>query len=269
VRFDPAVAIAATVAITAVIAALLSPWLVPDAMSQSLTTGVTRPSADHWLGTDRLGRDVAELLIAGARTSVFGAVAITAGSMAIGNVIGLYAGFAGGMADAVAMRWVDIMFSVPALLVAIVVAGLFGGGLVLAVVVLAVLFSPNDARVVRAAVLEQRHLPYIEAATLLDLSARKIALRHVWPNAMPIILPQVFLNFAFALVALASLSFLGLGVPAGSPDWGRTLTDNKDQLFTNPWAAVAPAIAIVATAAAVNIVGDWVAEQVQRRGLAR
>lgn len=268
-HIDPVVAVAFVAVGAALVAAVFSPWLVPDARAQDLALGITKPGADHVLGTDRLGRDVFQLLVAGARTSVLGALAITLGSMLIGNVIGLGAGYAGGIVDSLAMRWVDIMFSVPALLVAIVVAGLFGGGLILSVLVLAVLFSPSDARIVRGAVLEQRYLPYIEAATLLDLPGYRIALRHVWPNAAPIILAQAFLNFAFALVALASLSFLGFGVAAGSPDWGRTLTDNKDQLYANPWAATAPALAIIVTAAAVNVVGDWVSERAERRGMAR
>jgi peptide/nickel transport system permease protein len=263
------VIVAIAVVATVFAAAVLSPWLVPGATSQDLLGGIRGPGSGHPLGTDRLGRDVLQLLVAGARTSVFGALAITLGSLAIGTALGMTAGYRGGWADALAMRWVDVMFSIPALLVAIVVAGLFGGGLVLAVVVLAVLFSPNDARIVRGAVLEQRHLPYVEASILLDLPAPRIAFIHVWPNASPIILAQSFLNFAFALVSLAGLSFLGFGVRAGSPDWGRTLTDNKDQLFANPWAALAPALAIVVTAAAVNILGDAVSERAERRGAAR
>lgn len=256
------VTIAAIVAFAALIAALFAPWIVPHATSQDVLGGIRKPGNGHLLGTDRLGRDVFQLLIAGARTTVLGALAIALGSMLLGNAIGLVAGYRGGIVDAVAMRWVDLMFSLPALLVAIVVAGLFDGGLVLAVIVLAVLFAPGDARIVRGAVMEQRHLPYVEASVLIDLPARRIALGHLWPNASPIILANTFLNFAFALVSLASLSFLGLGVNAGSPDWGRTLSDNKDQLFANPWAALAPALAIVVTAAAVNIVGDWSAERI-------
>jgi peptide/nickel transport system permease protein len=268
-RPRPTIVVAGVIVAAAFGSALFAPWLVPNATSQDLLSGIRGPGGGHPLGTDRLGRDVLQLLIAGARTSVFGALAITLGSLAIGTLLGVIAGYRGGWADALAMRWVDVMFSVPALLVAIVVAGVFGGGLFIAVVVLAVLFSPNDARIVRGAVLEQRHLPYVEASILLDLRAPRIALVHIWPNASPIILAQSFLNFAFALVSLAGLSFLGFGVRAGSPDWGRTLTDNKDQLFANPWAAIAPALAIIVTAAAVNLLGDAVAERAERRGALR
>ncbi|MFB4291001.1 ABC transporter permease [Nonomuraea sp. ATR24] len=260
-------ALAVLAAVTA--AAAFAPWLVPGATDQDLMTGITGPGPGHPLGTDDLGRDVLDLLIAGARTAVPGAFAVAAGSMLIGNLIGLAAGYFGGWADTLAMRWADLMFSLPALLVAIVVAGVLGGGYGLAIAVLVVLFAPTDTRVVRGAVLEQRHRPYIEAAVLKNLSAWRIMTRHIWPNIASVALANVFLNFAYALVSLSSLSFLGLGVAAGSPDWGRTLADNRTQLLANPWAVIAPGLAVIATAAALNIVGDWLHERVDRRGRAR
>jgi peptide/nickel transport system permease protein len=265
----PAVLIALAVVAVAVVAALFGWLLVPDATRQDLATGITYPGPGHPLGTDELGRDVLRLLVAGARTAVLGALAVSVGSMLLGNLIGLPAGYLGGWTDTAAMRWADLMLSVPALLVAIVVAGTMGGGFWLAVAVLIVLFAPTDARVVRGAVLEQRTRPYVEAARLQNLSRWRIMSRHVWPNIVPVALANTFLNFAYALVSLASLSFLGLGVAAGSPDWGRTLSDNKGQLFANPWAAVAPGLAIIITAAAVTVVGDWLQERAEARRLAR
>ncbi|GAA3210478.1 ABC transporter permease [Actinocorallia longicatena] len=265
----PAVAVALLVVAVALFCALFSWLIVPDATEQDLTLGITYPGPGHPLGTDDLGRDVLQLLIAGARTAVLGALAVSAGSMLIGNLTGLPAGYLGGWADGLAMRWADLMLSVPPLLVAIVVAGVMGGGYGLAIIVLIVLFSPTDARVVRGAVLEQRGRPYVEAARLQNLPAWRIMSRHVWPNIVPVALANTFLNFAYALVSLASLSFLGLGVPPGSPDWGRTLADNKSQLFANPWASVAPGLAIIITAAAVNVVGDWLQERAEERMLAR
>ncbi|MFI6817414.1 ABC transporter permease [Nonomuraea sp. NPDC050328] len=253
----------------AAVCAAFAPWLVPGATEQDLMTGLTGPGPGHPLGTDDLGRDVLELLVAGARTAVPGALAVALGSMILGNLIGLPAGYFGGWADTLAMRWADLMFSLPALLVAIVVAGVLGGGYGLAILVLVVLFAPTDARVVRGAVLEQRHRPYVEAALLKSLPAWRIMIRIIWPNIAPVALATVFLNFAFALVSLSSLSFLGLGVPAGSPDWGRTLADNRAQLVANPWAVIAPGLAIIVTAAALNLVGDWLQERVDRHGRTR
>ncbi|GAB2866449.1 ABC transporter permease [Actinocorallia aurea] len=265
----PAVAVALLVLAVAGVCAVFGTLIVPGATGQDLATGITFSGPGHPLGTDELGRDVLQLLVAGAGTAVLGALAVSAGSMVLGNLIGLPAGYLGGRTDAFAMRWADLVLSLPALLVAIVVAGVMGGGYGLAVLVLIVLFAPTDARVVRGAVLEQRSRAYVEAARLQNLSSWRIMTRHVWPNILPVALANAFLNFAYALVSLASLSFLGLGVAAGSPDWGRTLSDNKGQLFTNPWASVAPGLAIIITAAAVTVVGDWLQERAEQRRLAR
>lgn len=263
------VAVAVLVAVLALAAALVGALVLPDAARQDLLLGVSGPSPAHPLGTDDLGRDVLQLVVVGARSSVLGALLISVGSLAIGHLIGLPAGYLGGWADQVAMRWTDLMFSLPALLVAIVVTGVVGGGYLLAVLTLVVLFSPGDTRVVRAAVLEQRRRPYVEAATLSNLGGRRIALRYIWPNIAPVVIGNAFLNFGFALVSLSSLSFLGLGVAPGSADWGRMLADNRGQLLTNVWAVVAPGLAVILTAAAVNVVGDRLHSRLDERGLRR
>ena len=134
-----------------------------------------------------------------------------------------------------------------------------------AVAVLVVLFTAPDTRIVRSAVLEQRPLPYIEAARTLGIPRRRIMFRHIFPNILPLIAAYVVLDFAFALVSLAALSFLGLGVPPGTPDWGRMLFENRTLLLTNPMAALLPAAAIVVTAACINIIGDWTYERMSAR----
>ncbi|GAB3197926.1 ABC transporter permease [Nocardioides hungaricus] len=263
------VAGALAVSVLVLVAALVAPLLLPGASDQDLLLGVAGPSADHPLGTDDLGRDVLQMVAIGTRSSVLGALLIASGSLLIGHLVGLPAGYRGGWTDHVAMRWTDLMFSLPALLVAIVVTGVVGGGYLLAVATLVVLFSPGDTRVVRAAVLEQRQRPYVEAATLSNLRGRTIALRYIWPNIAPVVVGNAFLNFGFALVALSSLSFLGLGVAPGSADWGRMLADNRGLLLANPASVIAPGLAIILTAAAVNVVGDWVHRQLDERGLRR
>jgi peptide/nickel transport system permease protein len=167
------------------------------------------------------------------------------------------------------MRWVDLMIALPGLLVAIVVVGVLGGGYWLAVVLLLVLSTPYDCRVVRAATLDQRSKAYVEAAVVLGVTARRIMFVHIRPNVTPIIVANSFLNFAFNIVNLAALSFLGLGVPAGTPDWGRMLADNRDLLTLNAAAAIAPGIAIVLAAASVNLLGDFAYEKLSDRGRAR
>lgn len=269
-RGRPRVAVLAAFAcaylIAVVVAAAFGHFVAPqDPEAQNLLVGLASPSASHWLGTDELGRDVASRTIVGARTALLGPLLVAAGAMLLGNVLGLLAGYRGGRVGSIIMRWVDLMYALPGLLVAIVVVGVVGGGYWLAVGVLVLLFSPVDARLVRAATLEQRGLPYVEAARTLGLSDRRIIFRHVWPNVLPVALANAFLAFAFALVSLSALSFLGLGVPPGTADWGWMLADSRTLLFDNPAAAVAPGVALVLTAASVNVMGDWVYDRLSDR----
>lgn len=232
---------------------------------QDLLLGDSPPSAEHWAGTDLLGRDVLSRTIVGARTALVGPAVVAAGAFAIATILGLWAGYVGGATDSLVMRWVDFMFALPGPLIAIVIVGVVGGGFWTAVAVLVVLFTAPDTRIVRSAVLEQRPLPYIEAARTLGIPRRRIMFRHIFPNILPLIAAYVVLDFAFALVSLAALSFLGLGVPPGTPDWGRMLFENRTILLTNPMAALLPAAAIVVTAASINIIGDWTYERMDAR----
>jgi len=232
---------------------------------QGLLLGDSPPSAEHWAGTDLLGRDVLSRTIVGARTALVGPAVVAAGAFAIATILGLWGGYVGGATDSLVMRWVDFMFALPGPLIAIVIVGVVGGGFWTAVAVLVVLFTAPDTRIVRSAVLEQRPLPYIEAARTLGIPRRRIMFRHIFPNILPLIAAYVVLDFAFALVSLAALSFLGLGVPPGTPDWGRMLFENRTILLTNPMAALLPATAIVVTAASINIIGDWTYERMSAR----
>ncbi len=136
----------------------------------------------------------------------------------------------------------------------------------MAVGVLIVLSCPYDIRVIRGAALELRGRPFIEAARVLGTPRRLIMLRELLPNVWPVILANTFLNFAFSLIALASLSFLGVGTAAGSPEWGRMVFENRLLLTGNAWAAIAPAVAIIAAATAMNLLGDWLEERISTRG---
>jgi peptide/nickel transport system permease protein len=253
-----------------IVCAVAGRWLAPyPATQQNLFLGVTNPSSHHWLGTDTLGRDVLSRVIVGARTAMIGPAVIAVGAMLIGNILGTLAGYWGGLVDTVIMRWVDLMYSLPGLLVAIVVVGVVGGGYWAAVALLVVLTSPYDARVVRGATLEQRPRPYVEAVRVLGVPARRIMFRHIWPNVFPVVVANTFLNFAFSLVSLSALSYLGLGVSPGTPDWGRMIADNRSLLLTNPVADLGAACALVLTASAINLIGDWSYETLSDRGRAR
>jgi peptide/nickel transport system permease protein len=258
-------AVVAVVAVMAVLGSLIAPQ---NPNAQHLTSVLARPDGTYWLGTDSLGRDVLSRLIAGARTAVLGPLLIAGGSMLIGNLLGLWAGYRGGWADTLVMRWVDLMWSVPGLLVVIVVVGTIGGGYWLSVGLLLVLTVPFDARVVRAATLEQAPRPYVEAARVLGVPDWRIMLQ-IWPNVSPVAVANAFLNFAGSIGFLAALSFLGFGVPPGTPDWGLMLSEGESDLFTNPVAVLAPAAMIVITATAMNLIGDWLQERLAARGAIR
>lgn len=259
----PIVILLAALIITAVaICAVLGERIAPDSpFLQRLEVGNTPPSLVHTAGTDLLGRDVLSRVIYGARTALVGPVVVAAGAFAIATLLGLVSGYFGGLLDSVIMRWVDFMFALPVPLVAIVVVGVVGGGYWSAVLVLVVLFTAPGTRIVRSAVLEQRPLPYIDAARTLGISKTRILFVHILPNVAPIILAYVVLDFAFALVNLAGLSFLGLGIEPGTPDWGRMVFENRNIVFSNPVALLLPAGMIILTAVSMNLIGDWLFER--------
>jgi peptide/nickel transport system permease protein len=246
------------IALLAIIA-VFAPWLAPRPPSQqSLIDSAVSPNGTYRLGTDNLGRDILSRVIYGTRGALLGPTVIAIGAGLIGTVLGLLTGSAGGRADGIIMRLIDLIYSVPPLLLAIVVVGVFGGGYTLAVIVIIVLSAPGDVRLVRSAVLAQRDLPFVEAARVIGLSNREIAIRHVLPNVAPTVAANVLLQFVTGLVSLSGLAFLGLGVAPGSADWGLMVAENRGILDLNQWAAVVPAALITLTAVAMTILGDRV-----------
>lgn len=255
------------VLLVVVVWAVAGTWLAPyDPSAQDLAASIQPAGNGHLLGTDDFGRDVFSRVIVGARTALVGPLIIAVGAMLIGSFFGLLAGYRGGRTDTAIMRVVEFVYSIPALLVAIVIGGVLGGGYAMAVALLTILYAPNEIRLVRAATLEQRPRAYVEAAEALGLSKRQIMLRQIWPNVLPIVVANSFLTFAFALVSLAGLSFVGVGVDPSTPDWGRMLYDARELIFQNPWTAIAPALMIALTATSMNLLGDWVFEKLSDRG---
>jgi ABC-type dipeptide/oligopeptide/nickel transport system permease subunit len=253
------------VAVT-ILVALTVRWIAPhEPSAQSLVDSGQGPSGRHWLGTDQLGRDIFSRLLAGTRTGLAGPLVVAIGAGLIGTTLGLLTGYAGGIVDGVVMRAIDLMYAVPPLLVAIVVVGLFGGGYWLAVGVLIALSAPGDVRIVRAAVMAQRELPYVAAARTVGIGSIRIAVRHLLPNVTPTVVANVLLQFVVGLIALSGLAFLGLGVDAGSPDWGLMVAENRGILDLNPAAVIAPAACIGVLAIAVTIIGDRVFEVLTQR----
>lgn len=250
----------------ALVLALFGGLLAPDALAQDILLGATPPGTPgHPLGTDELGRDVVQLLVAGAGSALVGPLVIALGSMLLGIIVGTVSGYVQGPLDFVMGRVTDLLLALPVVVVAIVVAGLFGSGYWVTVAMLVVLFAPSDIRLVRAAVIEQSARPYIESARMLRLNPLRVMFRHILPNVTPIVLTNALVNMAIAIVALSSLSFLGVGVAPGAADWGRQLDDGRALLLANPAASLAPALAIVIVACAINLLGDAIAARADDR----
>lgn len=238
-----------------------------NATRQDLLLGVTGPSPSHLLGTDELGRDVLSRVIAGARSALIGPFVITLGVTMLGTALGTIAGFGRGLFDTFVTRFADLIYALPALLVAIVVTGLVGGGYTVAILVVTVFSLPTCLRITRGATLSQARLAYVDAARTLGMPARRIIARHIVPAIFPPIVATALLTFVAALVSLSSLSFLGIGVPPGAADWGRMISDGRAIAYGNLWALVSPAICLALVAIAMTLMGDWLYERLSRSDL--
>ena len=247
--------IVASVGFLAIFGSLLQPH---DPYAQDLFHPHASPTSNHLLGTDALGRDIFSRMIAGADAAITGPLVVALSGVVAASILGIVSGYLGGTVDMVIQRFIDFMFALPGLLIAIVIVGVMGGGYWLAVLVLSLLNFAGGVRILRGATLEQRALPYVEAARTLGVPRRRIMYVHIWRNISPIVFANAALDFALALVALSSLSYLGLGTEPGVPEWGRMLSENQPLLFTNPTGVLAPGLAIVFLATAVTILGDWV-----------
>lgn len=265
---DATVIAASALILLITVLALISPWLVGPATEQSILDALLPPgSPGHPFGTDELGRDILLLTLAGTGSAVTGPTVIALGSMTLAVLFGTLAGYIGGVIDGVIGRIVDVLLSLPVMLLAIVVAGIFGAGYWVTVALLVILFCPSDIRIVRAGVTEQVPRPYVEAAQMLSLSPIRIMYRHIVPNVWPLILTNLLLNLGIALVTLSSLSFLGIGVAPGTPDWGRQIADGRSVMGDNPAMLLVPALLIVFVTMAINLLGDHLGERLRERGI--
>ncbi|WP_250445862.1 ABC transporter permease [Actinotalea sp. C106] len=236
--------------------ALLGPVLVPYGPNAvDVTRTLQPPSGAHWFGTDDLGRDVLSRVVLAARVSLQVSVVSVSIALVIGVTLGLLAGYFRGWADAVVMRVVDVLFAFPVMLLAIAIVAVLGPGLTTAMIAIGIVYVPVFARVTRASVLGVREEPYVRAAVSIGARPLRIIRTHVLPNVTAPIIVQTSLSLAFAILAEAALSFLGLGVQPPEPSWGRMLFDGK--AFTGSWwMSVFPGLAIFATVLAFNLVGD-------------
>jgi peptide/nickel transport system permease protein len=237
----------------AVFADVLAPY---TATEQDLTATLQPPSAEHWFGTDSVGRDIYSRVLYGARISLLVAVLVLGVALAIGGTLGALAGFYGGMLDEVIMRVADIFFAFPHFLLAMAVVAALGPGLQNAMIAIAIAYWPRYARILRATILKVRTEPYVEAARSLGLRDRQIIGRHVVPNSVAPVFVQGTMDAGIAILTTASLSFVGLGAIPPTPEWGAMVAVGRDYLLTAWWVPAIPGVFIAITVAGFMFVGD-------------
>ncbi len=240
------------------LAAIFAPWLAPwNPMEIRLPVRLAPPSAEHWLGCDELGRDILSRILMGARVSLSVGSAVVAVSLSLGVLVGLVAGYWGGRFDAfINVIVINSLLALPGILLAIAVVAFLGPGFWNLVIALSLGGWIGFARLARAQTLQVKELEFIEAARALGASHSRILFRHLLPNILPPVLVQASIAMAGAVLAEASLSFLGLGVPPPTPSWGSMLNSARGYLFSAPHLAVWPALALMLAVLSFNFLGD-------------
>ena len=240
-----------------VVLAVLAPVLAPyPPTEQSLTEALQKPSATHWFGTDNLGRDLLSRILYGARSSLISSLLSSLIAAAIGTFLGLVAGYFGGLLSQVIMRVIDAQLSIPPLVLTIVLAMVFGGGITGVSVVIGLSMFPSYARVSYAQVLALKENDYVMAAQLVGQSERKIMFTHLLPNCFPSLIVLFTMNLGTAIMLEASMSYLGVGITPPTPAWGSMVSEGYKYLVSNPAIALLPGICVLLVVISFNIVGD-------------
>lgn len=243
--------------------ALLAPLIAPhhpyELHSDALRTPPFWSAEGSWrfpLGTDDLGRDQLSRLIFGARLSLSVGLCVVAISLFIGGVLGVLAGFFGGLIDQIIMRSIDLLMSLPSILLALVIVAILGPGLMNSIIAVSLVAIPNFTRVIRGQVLSEMSKEYIQAARSLGVSRPRLLLRHVLPNCMGPIIVQASLGVSDGILNVAALGFLGLGAEPPAPEWGMMLSDGRSYIQTAPWLVTLPGLFILVTVLSFNLFGD-------------
>jgi len=264
-------AIGSALLVLPLLCALMAPWLAPnDPGAQALLARLEPPSwqggpGEYFFGTDGLGRDILSRLIYGARVSLIVGFTVVLIGGTFGTLVGLVSGYLGGTFDAIVMRIVDVFLAFPFLVLALVVMALTGPGLTNVILVLGFTSWVPYARVARAKVLSLKEREFVEASQALAAGAWRVMLHHVLPNIISSIIVIASARVASAIVAEATLSFLGLGVGAATPSWGASLADGRTYLLIAWWPATLPGLAIMLTVLAINLIGDGLRDKLDPR----
>ncbi|MBV2143642.1 ABC transporter permease [Falsochrobactrum sp. TDYN1] len=260
-----AILLGALILLTVVLAALLAPWVAPYAPNKlSIANKLQEPSWSHFFGTDEFGRDIFSRAIYAGRVSLLVSLGVVAISTVLGVILGVMAGYFRKL-DAPISRLLDAMMSFPDILLAIALVAALGPSVMTVIIALGITYAPRLARIVRGSTLVIREMPYIEAAIGLGLPTWQILLRHVLLNLASPILVQATFVFASAMLAEASLSFLGVGVSVDMPTWGTMLASGREYMNNAPWLMLFPGLAIVFSVLSLQLVGDGLRDLVDPR----
>ncbi len=256
-------ALAYLVALTLV--AIFAPWIAPKELGdQDLRDVLASPLESGILGTDGLGRDVLTRMIFATRVALLAVFQAVLVGLVLGVIPGLIAGFFGGWVDSIIMRITDAIMSFPPLILALAIVGVLGANLRNAMIAVGVIFAPTFLRLVRGSVLSVRQETFIEASRSIGTPSWRIIVKHILPNVMPPLLVQIALTSGFAMLAEASLSFLGLGVQPPDASWGTMLDEGRRRLSEQPWLVVWPGLALGVTVLAFNVLGDGIRDSLGR-----
>ncbi|MHC9293717.1 ABC transporter permease [Mycobacterium sp. LTG2003] len=254
---NPVTTVSAVVLLAVVIVALTAQWIIPFGVNDiDVPNALQAPNGSHWFGTDELGRDVFSRVLVAVQASLRVAVVSVALAAVIGVTTGVVAGYRGGWLDTIVMRVVDVMFAFPVLLLALAIVAILGPGITTTMLAIGIVYTPIFARVARASTLGVRVEPFVAVSRTMGTGSGYILTRHVLPNIAGPLIVQLSLSLAFAILAEASLSFLGLGIQPPQPSLGRMIFDAQGFVTLAWWMAVFPGAAIFVTVLAFNLFGD-------------
>jgi peptide/nickel transport system permease protein len=262
---DPILVVAVGVLVVIVLIALIGPFVSADPDAVDIRSANLGPGGGHLLGTDALGRDVLARALAGSRLSLLGPALVTIASVTIGTALAVIGTWRGGWFDRLLVRVLDVVFAFPALLFGVLAVAVLGTGLVAPVIALSVAYVPYVARLMRSVLLRQRHLAYVESCQLLGYSPWRTVTRHVLVNVRLYVIAQATLTFGYALIDLAAISFIGLGVQPPAAEWGLMVSNGAPGVLNGaPWEAVAGGVLIVVTVVTMNVLGERITAAAER-----
>ena len=251
-----------------VVAAIASGFIYDydtDIIEINMSQALQHPSAEHWFGTDSLGRDIFARVLYGARYSLIIGVGSVAIGLLVGVTLGSIAGFYGGVVDQIIMRFVDVFYSIPNIMIAVVIVSLLGTSTVNLLIALSFTCATSFTRIARAAVMTIRDQEYVESAYAMGLPTWKLILKHIIPNCLSPIIVQVTLLIGTTIIAASSLSFLGIGVPQPAPEWGAMLSEGRQHIRDASYICIVPGLAIMFTVLALNLLGDGLRDALDPR----